>query len=223
MTKNVNCSNSYLHQNPQKSTVTPRSQPNYPSWRANTHLSSLLIERIQGLRSNLTFQTSKAPRQAMSLAGGVFSHPLHFHPQSPDGASVPRCSPQQIMEKSNNGQLRSIRPRFPDGSGGSHVELLTSAPTYKEVPPTHPPSPPLPLEPLLSCLLVLILWSMEKRRRRTNMMAKVTPPLRPEVFIKVLSGRRRRLAQAKLHAHLFPCLPTCHKRHADRLRGWINL
>lgn len=87
---------------------------------------------------HLTFQTSKVPRQAMSLAGGVFSLLLHFHPQFPDGASVPRCSPQQIMEKSNNGQLRSIRPRFADGSGGSHVELLTSAPTYKDVPPpTH--------------------------------------------------------------------------------------
>lgn len=51
MTKNVNCSTSYLHQNPQKSTVTLHSQLNYPPWRANTYFSSLLIKRIQGLWS----------------------------------------------------------------------------------------------------------------------------------------------------------------------------
>lgn len=170
---------------------------------------------------HLTFQTSKVPRQAMSLAGGVFSLLLHFHPQFPDGASVPRCSPQQIMEKSNNGQLRSIRPRFADGSGGESCGAANLCTDLQRRTPTHPPSPPLPLEPLLSRLLVLILWSMEKRRRRTNVMAEVTPPLHPEAFIKVLSGRRRRLAEGKLHVHLFLCLP--HKRHADQLKGLINL
>lgn len=82
----------------------------------------------------------------MALAGGGFSLLLQLHPQSQDGASVPRSSPPKIIEKANNGQQGSIQQRFSDGFGGGHVELLTSAASYRDVPSL--------LEPLLSRLLV---------------------------------------------------------------------
>ena len=86
------------------------------------------------------FQTSEVSHKATGLAGGVLSLLQHFHPQSQDGASLPSSSPAQIMVKANNGQRGSIQQRFGDGSGGGregsvvHVELLTSAPSYKDVP-----------------------------------------------------------------------------------------
>lgn len=52
-----------------------------------------------------TFQISLMPGKVMGLAGGLFSLLLHFHPQSQDGASMPK-SPRKIMEKANNGPAR---------------------------------------------------------------------------------------------------------------------
>lgn len=41
-----------------------------------------------------------------------------FYSRSQDEALVPKCSPPQIIEKSNNGQLGLTQRGFSDGSGG---------------------------------------------------------------------------------------------------------
>lgn len=98
----------------------------------------------------------------MGLAGGVFSLLLHFHPQSLDGASVLRSSPAQIMEQANMASKNQYGSALPMALG-SHVELLTSAPRYKD--------DPLATGAFIEPPAYVIFWSMEKRRRQTNLMA----------------------------------------------------